>query len=209
MIPSNIIVHHSLTPSSIPANQSEKSFNQTHKANGYPKSSLGWYIGYQYVIYGSGEKRQYRREDEAGAHTSQQSMNYKSVGICLAGNFDTELPTQAQVATLTALIKELSAKYKIKPENTYPHRKFATYKSCYGSRLADDWARSLLKAESMQLVKDKGTIYLVTGIRDKRKIGIADLESLGLFGDEPQAPMDTSGIPQYQTIVKKQIKNNQ
>lgn len=59
----------------------------------------------------------------------------------------------------------------------------------------------------MQLVNDKGTIYLVTGSKDKRKIGIADLESLGLFGDEPQVPMNTSNIPQYQIIEKKQIKN--
>ena len=64
------------------------------------------------------------------------------------------------------------------------------------------------EGKQMQLVFDKGTIYLVTGKNDKRKIGIADLQSLGLFGDEPQAPMDTSGIPQYQTIVKGQIKNN-
>lgn len=59
----------------------------------------------------------------------------------------------------------------------------------------------------MQLVNDKGTVYIVTGNKDKRKIGIADLESLGLFGDEPQVPMDTSGIPEYQIIKDKQIKN--
>jgi hypothetical protein len=53
----------------------------------------------------------------------------------------------------------------------------------------------------MQLVNDKGTVYLVTGNKDKRKIGIADLNSLGLFGDEPQTPMDTSGIPEHNTIV--------
>lgn len=55
--------------------------------------------------------------------------------------------------------------------------------------------------ETMKLVKDKGTVYLITGKKDKRKIGIADLASLGLFGDEPQEVMDTSGIPEYNTIV--------
>lgn len=60
---------------------------------------------------------------------------------------------------------------------------------------------------NMQLVNDKGTVYIVTGNQAKRKIGIADLESLGLFGDEPQVPMDTTTIPEYQTIVKGQIIN--
>jgi hypothetical protein len=53
----------------------------------------------------------------------------------------------------------------------------------------------------VQLTIDKGTVFLVTGNKDKRKIGIADLNSLGLFGDEPQIPMDTSAIPEYNTIV--------
>ena len=41
----------------------------------------------------------------------------------------------------------------------------------------------LLIKTPMHLANDGGTIYLVTGNKDKRKIGIADLESLGLFGD--------------------------
>ncbi|MDQ3816120.1 MAG: M23 family metallopeptidase [Acidobacteriota bacterium] len=61
--------------------------------------------------------------------------------------------------------------------------------------------------DNMKLVNDKGTVYIITGNKDKRKIGIADLESLGIFGDEEQIPMDTTGIPEYQTIVKKQIVN--
>lgn len=68
-----------------------------------------------------------------------------------------------------------------------------------GGKLIDpekyDWE------ETMKLVNDKGTIYLVTGNKDKRKIGIADLKSLGLFGDEPQRFEDTKGIPQYNVIV--------
>lgn len=52
----------------------------------------------------------------------------------------------------------------------------------------------------MELINDNGTVYLVTGNKDKRKIGIADLKSLGLFGDEPQRVGDTTKIPQYNTI---------
>lgn len=59
----------------------------------------------------------------------------------------------------------------------------------------------------MQLVNDKGTVYIVTGNKDMRKIGLSDLESLGLFGDEPQVPMDTSSIPEYNTIFKGKTIN--
>lgn len=58
---------------------------------------------------------------------------------------------------------------------------------------------------NMQLVNDKGTVYIITGDKDKRKIGLADKTVLGLFGDEPQATMDTSGIPQYNTIKSNGI----
>lgn len=67
--------------------------------------------------------------------------------------------------------------------------------------------RLKIKITTMQLVNDKGTIYLLTGNKDRRKIGIADLESLGLFGDEPQEVMDTKGIPQYNTISKGKTIN--
>lgn len=57
----------------------------------------------------------------------------------------------------------------------------------------------------MQLVKDGDTVYIVTGNNDKRKIGIADPVALGLFGDETQVIMDTSKIPQYNTIASNGI----
>lgn len=66
-----------------------------------------------------------------------------------------------------------------------------------------DAMKLVLTPKQMQtpfLANDKGTIYLITGNQDKRKIGIADLNSLGLFGDQEQIPMDTSGIPHYNTI---------
>ncbi len=58
-----------------------------------------------------------------------------------------------------------------------------------------------IKKNNMFLANDAGTVYVITGNQDKRKIGLADLTSLGLFGDEPQIPMDTSGIKEYNTIV--------
>lgn len=59
-----------------------------------------------------------------------------------------------------------------------------------------------INKNNMFIANDKGVLFVITGNKEKRKIGLADLESLGLFGDEPHIPMDTSGIPEYNTINK-------
>lgn len=74
------------------------------------------------------------------------------------------------------------------------------YSSCM--KYVANFSQLPVITENMFLANDKGTVYLVTGNQDKRKIGIADLKSLGLFGDEPQVQMDTSKIPEYNTIVE-------
>lgn len=48
----------------------------------------------------------------------------------------------------------------------------------------------------IQLIRDKGTVYLVAGVNKKVKTGIASQEVLStLFGDEPIVDGDTSSIP--------------
>lgn len=55
--------------------------------------------------------------------------------------------------------------------------------------------------KSMQLIRDKGTVYLVAGVNQKVKTGIASQEVLAaLFGDEPIVDGDTSATPQSQTV---------
>lgn len=142
-MPEHIVVHHSITPRDQDPNRAEQGINNTHKERFNFKSSLGLYVGYQYIIYGNGELRQYRKDTEPGAHTKEQSMNFKSIGICLTGDYDTELPSEAQVITLTKFLKDKSKQFNIK--SIRPHRFYAGYKSCYGNRLKDDWASSLTK----------------------------------------------------------------
>ena len=133
--PKWLIVHHTLM------SRDKTTFEAIDK---YHKS-LGWgKIGYHYFIEGDGSLHQGRQDKEVGAHCKQQGMNYQSFGICLAGNFDKELPSKAQVDTLTVLLREKTREYKIPIERIVPHRHYATYKSCYGEKLPDDWARKLL-----------------------------------------------------------------
>ncbi len=112
-----------------------------HRDKWWFKSSLGFYIGYQYFIDAAGIVTQGRVDADVGAHTI--GYNDKSLGICLAGNFDVEYPSSVQVVALTRLLKNKSSQYGIPPEKIMPHRAFAN-KNCYGKNLADDWARHLI-----------------------------------------------------------------
>lgn len=138
--PEYIIVHHTggtdLDPLADTSHHTFEIVDSYHK-------SLGWEsFGYHYFIDKSGKITPGRAEDYHGAHT--KGYNEKSIGICLAGNFDATLPTTEQVETLRVLLSELAKKYNISTEKIVPHREFAN-KTCYGRRLADDWAQKLLK----------------------------------------------------------------
>ena len=114
--------------------------------------SLGWEgIGYQFFIDINGEVWRGRPEHYHGAHVKEKGMNNKSIGICLAGNFDITLPTEKQVASLKELLSYVMSKYNIPASKILPHRSYALnpdgkpYKSCYGSKLGDTWAADLVK----------------------------------------------------------------
>ena len=149
-IPQYLIVHHC---GGTDANPLEDSSNQTfetvdtyHKSLWNFVSSLGHYIGYQYFIDKTGKLTQGRADTDEGAHTI--GYNLKSIGICLAGNFDATLPTQAQINTLTSLLAQKSLQYSILAGKIVPHRMFAA-KTCYGGKLSDTWASDLIKVASV------------------------------------------------------------
>ncbi len=130
-IPQNIIVHHTLV-------SRKKNPTQFDAVDRYHKGK-GWgMIGYHYLIEADGTVKKGREENVSGAHTSQKMMNYRSIGICLTGNFDIEEPTLKQCKALHSLIVQLQGKYSIPEKNVFPHRHFATYKSCWGSLLPND-----------------------------------------------------------------------
>ncbi len=174
-IPLWIILHHT----AVSYDKNPDQFNATniyHKSIGFPISSLGFFTGYQYEINKDGKVYQARIDTETGAHT--KGMNNSSIGICADGNFDIEMPTPAQVASLRILISRLSSEFRIPPENIVPHRKFAN-KTCYGSRLSDDWARSLASPDLLQ-EKERLTTVLIGLLTVKLK-SLQDLYAR-LFG---------------------------
>lgn len=147
--PKFLIVHHTggtdLNPKEDTSNHTFEVVNAWHKKLWNFKSSKGHYIGYHYFIDKAGKLTNGRADTDEGAHTI--GKNNSSIGICLAGNFDVTMPTKEQIETLKILLRVKMTEYGIPLENIVPHRKFAN-KSCYGTKLSDDWVANILIKET-------------------------------------------------------------
>ena len=128
-LPDKIIIHHTADSSNL--EQFDK-VNNWHKTQQFPRSSLGYYCGYHAFIERNGKTTFARMYDEIGAHTLGE--NRESVGICLAGNFDVEQPTEAQKNQLTQICMSLMTFYKIPINRIYGHRDFRQT-SCPGKNI--------------------------------------------------------------------------
>jgi len=136
-----IILHHTATARDT---TTFEAVNNYHKEKWNFKSSLGYYIGYHYFINAAGKVYQGRADDEPGAHCYQENKNYDSIGVCMAGEFDKEYPSQAQLDSLKKLLKDLMAKHNIPFENLKFHRDYAP-KTCPGTNIKNDFFTNLLK----------------------------------------------------------------
>lgn len=136
-LPEYIIVHHSAAR----ADQTFKSIQDYHV-------SLGWEnFGYHWCITKDGTLISGRPEHYYGSHCKEESMNTKSVGVLVVGDFDNNLPTKEQETTLKTLLKDIQVRYNIPKEKIVPHRHFLgnpPYKTCYGKLLSDTWAKDLI-----------------------------------------------------------------
>lgn len=114
--PEYIIVHHSATPR-------DSTHFQTIKNN---HIGIGWGdIGYHHWIAGAldgdGLHIPGRPENKIGAHDNDDKMNYRSIGICVCGNFQTETPSAAQLAALQTLLDQIRADKGIPKEKVIGH----------------------------------------------------------------------------------------
>jgi len=137
--PKQIIIHHS----GVSYRWRWRQFhliNRYHRQKWNFKSKKGYYIGYHYFIEENGLLYHAREDREDGAHTIGHNHE---IGICLAGNFNRELPTEKQSFTLERLLDRLTSLYKI--DSIGPHRKYQKGRVCYGTLLSDSWAQDLIK----------------------------------------------------------------
>lgn len=99
-----IVIHHVGIPD---GDTSAAAIHRAHLANGWAG------IGYHYVIRKNGVIERGRPLAVVGAHAYGE--NYHTVGINVTGNFDKEVPTDAQMKSLTELVTALCRIYHIDP----------------------------------------------------------------------------------------------
>jgi N-acetylmuramoyl-L-alanine amidase len=127
MIPKSIVVHHSASAPSTTLNQ----IDEWHRDRGFTRSSLGYYIGYHFVIEQSGNVFQARNTEEIGCHCVP---NTGKVGVCLIGDFSKGKPTDAQLNALMAVLDTLTEELKLSPSDIYGHRELKATE-CPGDNL--------------------------------------------------------------------------
>jgi N-acetyl-anhydromuramyl-L-alanine amidase AmpD len=129
-----LIVHHTATP------RDSTTFEAVKR---YHTQELGWEdIGYHFFINGQGILNLGRPVNYVGSHCSAGSMNFKSLGICLAGNFEVEKPSEGQLKMLESILRELMNKYKIPIDNLLGHCEVPGAKTlCPGKNLLE-WLKN-------------------------------------------------------------------
>ena len=120
-----------------------------HMAKKFPKSKLGYYVGYHYFIGKDGTIKQARSEDERGAHVVNcgcgkdksglpaDTANFHYIGICLAGDLRKEQPSSRQLSALVALTKDVMRRHSLNEANLLNHSDFKAT-SCPGIDLSGE-----------------------------------------------------------------------
>lgn len=127
MMPTHIIIHHSLTADSGSVSwDAIRRFHTSWRYNGRIVSpeegehlkeigkhvTAPWRdIGYHWGIERVGDKYEVlpgRPECERGAHCAAYNMNASSIGICLVGNFDVADPPERQLSAAIDLVVSIS-----------------------------------------------------------------------------------------------------
>jgi N-acetylmuramoyl-L-alanine amidase len=112
-----IIIHHTATSRD---KTKVTSIDNNHKKRWNKRSQLGSYIGYHFLILGSGDVFQARKVGEEGMHT----VGYNNdIGICLTGNFEKESPSKEQLSSLWQTIKRLENDFSI--DGIFLHKDFS------------------------------------------------------------------------------------
>lgn len=122
-----IVIHHSLTEDGEVVNW--QAIKKYHRDKGWTD------VGYHYGLDLIGDEVEVmvgRPLNAVGAHVAEQRVNWKSIGICVIGNYDEEVPDEKHMEKLIPLIYSLLDTFKLPVEAIRFHTEFAPYKSCPG-----------------------------------------------------------------------------
>ncbi|MFC7686867.1 peptidoglycan recognition family protein [Ureibacillus sp. GCM10028918] len=126
----NIIVHHT--------SREHMTAEECHE---FHQKERGWSgIGYNYFIEKNGSIIEGRGQ-HVGAHA--YGYNRTSIGICMTGDFDMEVPTNEQWTSFLWLSNYMLKLYNIQPDQVLGHRELkGVQKSCPGKLIDMDEVRS-------------------------------------------------------------------
>lgn len=138
------------------------------------KSELGYWVGYNFLIFPDGKVFQTRKIGEETAHTV--GLNTRAIGICFVGNANEfasrpiDEVTQEAINSYRNLIQNIKQKSGIEiKEGTiidfsinriYPHRTFSLT-DCYGTFLSDSWCRDILRDKPKLSINVIIQVYLL------------------------------------------------
>ncbi|NOZ70078.1 MAG: N-acetylmuramoyl-L-alanine amidase [Deferribacteres bacterium] len=105
-----LVVHHSATNS---VTTKRADIERWHRQRGFSQ------IGYHKVIEGDGGIVDGRPETIQGAHA--RGANHASLGVCVVGNFETEVPSAPQIEALVDVLTGWCNTYKLDETCIYGH----------------------------------------------------------------------------------------
>jgi len=126
--------------------------NRYHEQKWGMRSSLGWYVGYNDFIDVSGiltHTREWGEETVAvQGHNCDVPERCDTISVCIAGNFNRELPVDMQIWTLRNYIAKVRAKYP--GIRVVFHRDLQPNRTCAGMLFTDEYLRRRILQEGLQ-----------------------------------------------------------
>jgi len=145
-IVNSIAIHHTEVSRSEARSQLQ-AVNRYHKEKWNSKSSLGYYVGYNFFVDVNGVVTHAR---EVGTETIAQTGHNCTGGscaisVCLAGDFNRELPSDAQIESTKELLEFLLTAYPNVP--VVGHRDLQADRTCPGVLMTPEYIRVRLLGE--------------------------------------------------------------
>lgn len=127
-----LVVHHSASKQST---TKKADIAKWHKERGFSQ------ISYHKIIEGNGVIVNSRSENIQGAHA--KGANQGSLGVCVVGNFEKEIPSQEQIYSLISVLTVWCEEHSLNSKDIYGHFNVPggnTATSCPGKNLKSQLA---------------------------------------------------------------------
>jgi N-acetylmuramoyl-L-alanine amidase len=109
----SIVLHHTAIP------DINVQYDIVHRSH---KRKYGRGMEYHFFIERDGLTMPGMLVEEIGYHAGNWTVNKSSIGICLAGDFTTEVPTPQQIEAMVKLVKKMQSIYQISDKHIFLHR---------------------------------------------------------------------------------------